>query len=92
MTETKVRLDYDGVELDADLDAEDALEATKQRNRDAAIHGIRNEYYTLSDSLYGLIEISAVLDEDKALRKKIDMLMSKLDDLYAHLNKTYKWD
>lgn len=92
MTNSKIRLDYDGDELDADLDAEDVLVAVTQRARDEAIHGIRREYYSISDSLYGLTDISAVLNEDKTLRQSIDMLMSKLDDLHDHLSKTYKWD
>ena len=92
MTETKIRLDYDGDELDDDLDAEDVLAAVTQRNREEAIQSIRKEYYTVSDGLFGLSEISAVLYEDETLRKDIYMLMAKLDDVYAHLNSNYKWD
>ena len=92
MTEPKIRLDYDGDELDADLDAEDVLAAVTQRNREEAIQRIRKEYYAVSDGLFGLSDISAVLYEDETLRKDIYMLMTKLDDVYDHLNKTYRWD
>ena len=92
MNQTEIRLDNDGVEMDDDLDTEDYVAAHAQRAREVAIRLIRKEYYAVSDGLFGLSEISAILCEDETLRKDIYMLMEKLDDVENHLTNNYKWD
>ena len=65
---------------------------TKPPLKEVAIRLIRKEYYAVSDGLFGLSEISAILCEDETLRKDIYMLMKKLNDVEKHLTNNYKWD